>query len=62
MKNIIIPKEISSKDVMKFLRDNLTRNREDKNNAEFDQHVFCCNDSSLGQHNSEQLKFYKSKV
>jgi len=42
-----------------FLRDNLTRNWEYKNDAEYDQHIFYLNDPSLGMYNSAQLKFYK---
>jgi|TARA_B110000914_G_scaffold219286_1_gene227732 hypothetical protein len=45
-----------------FLRDNLGRNWEYKNDTEFDQHIFYLNDPSLGVYNSEQLKFYKSKA
>lgn len=44
-----------------FLRDNLTRNWEYKNDIDFDQHIFYLNDPSLGEYNSAQLKFYKQR-
>ena len=44
-----------------FLRDNLARNWEYKNDIEFDQHIFYLNDASLGEYNSAQLKFYKQR-
>ena len=42
-----------------FLRDNLTRNWQYKNDANYDQHIFYLNDPSLGEYNSAQLEFYK---
>ena len=44
-----------------FLRNNFQREWVYYNCEEYDQHIFYLNDHSLGEYNSAQLKFYRSK-